>query len=136
MVSCFDTESVAVVKNLFSLLFPFCQSWVGLMLMHQPFYIGGIDDVERAKSSAFGAAGTFFFIFCLSSFYMIKQGRKLTDRSDRYVADVHETEYGEIPSFVDDLPGGYSDDLPTGYTDARPQQEEIPDFLDSGGLLS
>jgi hypothetical protein len=41
------------------------------MLIHQPFFIGGIDDVEKAKSSAFGAAGTFFFTFLISILYLI-----------------------------------------------------------------
>ena len=41
------------------------------MLVHQPFFIGGIDDVETAKSSAFGAAGTFFLVFLVSIVYLI-----------------------------------------------------------------
>ena len=39
--------------------------------MHQPFFIGGIEDVEKAKNSAFGAAGTFFFTFLISILYLI-----------------------------------------------------------------
>ena len=42
-----------------------------MMLVHQPFFIGGIDDVEKAKSSAFGAAGTFFLVFLISIVYLI-----------------------------------------------------------------
>ena len=41
------------------------------MLIHQPFFLGGIDDVEKAKSSAFGAAGMFFFTFLISIIYLI-----------------------------------------------------------------
>lgn len=41
------------------------------MLVHQPFFIGGIEDVEKAKSSAFGAAGTFFLVFLISIVYLI-----------------------------------------------------------------
>ena len=41
------------------------------MLIHQPFFLGGIDDVEKAKGSAFGAAGTFFFTFLISILYLI-----------------------------------------------------------------
>lgn len=48
------------------------------MLMKQPFYIGGIEDVERAKSSAFGAAATFLFTFVVSIAYMIMDAQKLT----------------------------------------------------------
>jgi len=46
--------------------------------MKQPFFIGGIEDVEVAKGSAFGAAGTFFFTFLVSILYMIKEGRHLS----------------------------------------------------------
>lgn len=44
---------------------------VGTMLVHQPFFIGGIHDVEHAKTSAFGAAGTFFFTFLISIMYLL-----------------------------------------------------------------
>jgi hypothetical protein len=45
------------------------------MLMKQPFYIRGIEDVELCKGSAFGAAGAFLFTFLLSTCYMIQKGR-------------------------------------------------------------
>jgi hypothetical protein len=48
------------------------------MLMRQPFFIGGIEDVEKAKGSAFGAAGTFFFTFMVSMLYIIKDARRMT----------------------------------------------------------
>lgn len=48
--------------------------------MKQPFFIGGIDDVEIAKGSAFGAAGTFFFTFTLSVVYMIHDARQAAGR--------------------------------------------------------
>jgi hypothetical protein len=51
---------------------------VGVMLMKQPFFIGGIEDVEVAKGSAFGAAGTFFFTFMVSILYLLKEGRQLS----------------------------------------------------------
>ena len=44
---------------------------VGTMLVHQPFLMGGIEDVEKAKTSAFGAAGTFFFPFLISIVYLL-----------------------------------------------------------------
>jgi hypothetical protein len=37
------------------------------MLTTQPFFITGIDDVEEAKSSAFGAFGMFMATFVLSA---------------------------------------------------------------------
>jgi hypothetical protein len=51
------------------------QSWVGIMLIKQPFYIGGIDNLETCKGSAFGAAGAFLFTFLLSIGYLIQSGR-------------------------------------------------------------
>ena len=42
-----------------------------MMLVHQPFFVGGIEDVEVAKKNAFGAAGTFFFVFLISMVYLI-----------------------------------------------------------------
>eukprot|EP00934_Nitzschia_sp_Nitz4_P007730 Nitzschia sp. Nitz4//scaffold17_size182527//161934//162333//NITZ4_001880-RA/size182527-snap-gene-0.284-mRNA-1//1//CDS//3329539418//7720//frame0 len=49
----------SVVGALFTL-------WVGVMLATQPFFIGGIEDAEEAKSSAFGAAGMFACTFVAS----------------------------------------------------------------------
>jgi hypothetical protein len=44
--------------------------------MKQPFFILGIDDVEAAKKSAFGAAGMFFCTFFLSVVYLLTDGRE------------------------------------------------------------
>lgn len=46
-------------------------TWVGIMLTYQPFFVGGIDDVDTSKTSAFGAAGVFFFTFVLSIGYLL-----------------------------------------------------------------
>lgn len=43
--------------------------------MKQPLYILGVEDVEQAKSSAFGAAGTFLFTFIVSIVYMIRESK-------------------------------------------------------------
>jgi hypothetical protein len=50
---------------------------IGTMLIKQPFFIGGIDDVEVAKGSAFGAAGLFFGTFLVSALYMIHDQRRV-----------------------------------------------------------
>lgn len=39
--------------------------------MKQPFFVGGIEDVEQATGSAFGAAALFFFIFIISMVQLI-----------------------------------------------------------------
>jgi hypothetical protein len=45
-------------------------------LIKQPFLILGIDDVEKAKGSAFGAAGAFFVTFLVSVLYLLNEGRR------------------------------------------------------------
>jgi hypothetical protein len=47
------------------------QVLVSMMLTYQPFYIGGIEDVEQAKRNAYGGVGTFLFIFILSVVYLV-----------------------------------------------------------------
>ena len=42
-----------------------------MMLTYQPFYVGGIEDLERAKKNAYGGVGTFLFIFMLSVVYLV-----------------------------------------------------------------
>lgn len=49
------------------------------MLVKQPFFVGGIDNVEEAKGSAFGAAGMFFFTFLASIIYLIRDSRRVSD---------------------------------------------------------
>jgi len=44
---------------------------VSMMLTYQPFYIGGIEDLEQAKSNAYGGVGSFLFIFLLSVVYLV-----------------------------------------------------------------
>jgi hypothetical protein len=39
--------------------------------MKQPFYVGGIEDVEQSTGNAFGAAAIFFFIFVISMVHLI-----------------------------------------------------------------
>ena len=45
----------------------YIQLWVGVMLQTQPFFIGGIEDVDLARESAFGAMGMFLVCFVLSA---------------------------------------------------------------------
>jgi hypothetical protein len=100
---------------LFSFLaFPFyliIQVLIGTLLIRQPFLIQDIDDYDKAKQSAFGAAGLYFFTFLLSSYFFLKegraelsgQGRGNTNRFGEYsnvaYADevTMETEFMQIP---------------------------------------
>lgn len=44
---------------------------VSIMLTYQPFYITGIEDLDQARSNAYGGTGTFLFTFILSVVYIV-----------------------------------------------------------------
>mmetsp|Transcript_28861 Transcript_28861/g.48048 ORF Transcript_28861/g.48048 Transcript_28861/m.48048 type:complete len:103 (+) Transcript_28861:137-445(+) len=44
--------------------------WVGVMLTTQPFFVGGIEDVDNAQKSAYGACFMFLFTFVVSAIGM------------------------------------------------------------------
>uniref|UniRef100_A0A7S2WLI6 Uncharacterized protein n=1 Tax=Eucampia antarctica TaxID=49252 RepID=A0A7S2WLI6_9STRA len=46
------------------------QGWCGLMIHTQPFFIKGIDDAVKARSSALGAMAMFLFTLCASLYGM------------------------------------------------------------------
>mmetsp|Transcript_7023 Transcript_7023/g.21018 ORF Transcript_7023/g.21018 Transcript_7023/m.21018 type:complete len:143 (-) Transcript_7023:707-1135(-) len=53
----------SVVGTLFML-------WVGIMITKQPFYMKGLEDVDRCRSNAFGAMWLFIFTFVSSVAYL------------------------------------------------------------------
>jgi hypothetical protein len=42
------------------------QLYVGVLITTQPFFLSGLEDVEKAQTSAFGATGMFLFTFLAS----------------------------------------------------------------------
>jgi hypothetical protein len=98
---------------------------VGIMLMKQPFFMGGIDDVEVAKGSAFGAAGTFFLTFILSVTYMYHDAKRLAEERNieqnggETRSGGREGNYGQVPApptmfrYFDDAP--VDTDLPENF---------------------
>ena len=42
------------------------QLFVAVLITTQPFYLAGIEDVEKAQGSAYGATGMFLFTFLAS----------------------------------------------------------------------
>lgn len=46
------------------------------MLMKQPFFVGGIENVDQSTGNAFGAAAVFFFIFVISMVHLIMDTMK------------------------------------------------------------
>jgi len=58
------SDDLIVISNLFC--FVIMQLWVGIMVQSQSFFIAGIEDEEKARSSAFGAMGMFLVTFVAS----------------------------------------------------------------------
>ena len=52
------------------------QSWVLLLLMKQPFFISGIENVESAKLSAMGAIFLWLVSFACSIAYLIHEAQR------------------------------------------------------------
>ena len=66
MTSCHDFYS-SFDSLLIDLNFLFLsQLFVAVLITTQPFYLAGIDDVEKAQGSAYGATGMFLFTFLAS----------------------------------------------------------------------
>jgi hypothetical protein len=65
--------------------------------------MGGIQDVEAAKGSAFGAAGTFFFTFLISMLYIIREARRFTRISGNSSVGSYDSQQRRNPLF--DQPG-------------------------------
>ena len=66
------------------------------MLVKQPFFIGGIEDVEEAKGSAFGAAGMFLFIFVVAIIFLVRGDG--TQRASSALPTPPVSEYGQVPT--------------------------------------
>ena len=105
------------------------------MLMKQPFFVGGIEDVEAAKGSAFGAAGTFFFTFVVSMLYMIREARRVTLLSSSNNSSSHSS----VGSFESPRRNPFFDRPGTTalFHDYDPVDSTIPQAeLDSPGVFS
>jgi hypothetical protein len=89
-----------VYTHSLSLVFGFdSQLFVGMLLIHQPFFIGGVEDVTVAKESAFGAMYAFMvtFLFSLVMWYRdVKRKRREFVLSRHVYAPVDPIEPYEI----------------------------------------
>lgn len=97
------------------------------MLMRQPFFVGGIEDYEKAKGSAFGAAGLFMFIFCVSIAHLIMDSMNVSNVVRSTVSAAHDDaydgwtgqrttssgEYGQVPTNFED----FEDENNNGHTE-------------------
>ena len=72
---------------------------VSMMLTYQPFFIGGIEDLEQAKKNANGGVGTFLFILVLSVVYLVFDAmRGGTDDVIRESRHSRGVEYSAVPT--------------------------------------
>lgn len=44
---------------------------ISMMLTYQPFFIGGIDDLDQARRNANGGVGSFLTVFIVSVVYLV-----------------------------------------------------------------
>jgi len=67
-----------------------------LMLTHQPFYIGGIEETSKAKVNAYGALFSFVVSFGVSVLYLLQNrlmgGRSTESRNRRPGNSSHDYE--------------------------------------------
>mmetsp|Transcript_10981 Transcript_10981/g.15481 ORF Transcript_10981/g.15481 Transcript_10981/m.15481 type:complete len:103 (-) Transcript_10981:167-475(-) len=73
--------------------------WVGIMLSSQPFFMTGIDDVDEAKSSAFGAMGMFLFTLIASLVGMFYDAQKKGEELDAEPAEGYQLNQDEMPAY-------------------------------------
>jgi hypothetical protein len=77
------------------------QVLIGTLLIRQPFLIQDIDDYDRAKQSAFGAAGLYFFFFLLSSYFFLKEGGAELQGGNN--TNRFGGEYSNVAAYSDDV---------------------------------
>uniref|UniRef100_A0A7S0GJU4 Uncharacterized protein n=1 Tax=Proboscia inermis TaxID=420281 RepID=A0A7S0GJU4_9STRA len=83
----------------YSLIGAIFMFWVGIMVTKQPFYVGGLDDEDSAKESAFGAMGTFIFTFILSVIGIIydskNQDTEIEDASNYNIITIPQRRFDD-----------------------------------------
>ena len=81
-----------------------------MLLVHQPFYISGIDDLQTAKDSAFGAMITFLATFIISlvvwwrdaRIQHVLQNRATSDYNQVPLHAIEEYELEATNTFIED----------------------------------
>ena len=77
------------------------QLWVGIMIQTQPFFIAGLDDIDEAKTNAFGATGMFMATFILSMvgiYYDSQYKPEPVGDASEPEAEYHLTQ-GDVPTY-------------------------------------
>jgi len=74
--------------------------WVGMIINSQPFFIAGIEDEDKAKTSAFGAMVMFVLTFVGSIFGIYHDSKQKggddmsPEGAEGYQLNIGATEYG------------------------------------------
>eukprot|EP00978_Attheya_sp_CCMP212_P027444 scaffold91900_cov59-Attheya_sp.AAC.5 len=74
------------------------------MISKQPFYIGGLEDVDHCKSSAFGAVGMFVFTFVASVAHICYEKANPYSRTNTNNHSMEEMDFVGRPG-MRDFPG-------------------------------
>lgn len=76
------------------------------MLTFQPFYIGGIEDLQQAQKNAYGGVGSFLLCFLLSVVYLVMDALHGDNESTR-VESRHDSGvvYESVPTMTTGLRG-------------------------------
>ena len=73
---------------------------VSLLLMYQPFFVGGIEDLDQARKNAKGGAGSFLCILLLSVIYLVSDALRGGDKDNfgRESRHSNGAEYQAVPT--------------------------------------
>ena len=73
---------------------------VSMMLTYQPFFIGGIEDLEQAQANAYGGIGSFLCVFLVSVVYLVVDALRGGDKDSfgRESRHSNGSEYHSVPT--------------------------------------
>jgi hypothetical protein len=69
-----------------------------MMLTYQPFFIGGIEDIEQAKKNAYGGVASYLFIFLLCVVFLVFDALKGGDNPRTLSRHDSGLEYQSVPT--------------------------------------
>lgn len=71
------------------------------MISKQPFFMAGIEDIEEARASAFGAFGMFVFTFIMSALgiWYDSQNKESEIEDDENGETGYQLSTGEFPNY-------------------------------------
>jgi len=146
---CSDVGATSRCCALYSVVGALFQLFVAMLLSHQPFYISGIDNVQEAKDSAFGAMFCFIIAFSISVLLWWRDARIQHALSARGGSDynqvplhaIEEYEFDATNTFLEEpaIRGGTSSSSSSGggvQQRRRKEHDDNDDFLHEEELES